>query len=132
MPLHQQAINQVIENETDNPLDINPKPELINFEDVKKAALVIRALNNPLRKQLIEFLLRNERATVTDLVFDLREEQTLIYQHLSILRQTKIVTFLKNRKNVYYFLNRSRVEEIQKCISNLFEEKPSGDGLKKI
>lgn len=104
-----------------NPSKKSPQPKVINFDDVKKAAVVIRALNNPLRKQLIEYLLKNETASVTTLVLNLREEQTVISQHLSILRNAKIVTFLKKGKHVYYFLNKSRVLEIQKCVSHLFE-----------
>ena len=71
-------------------------------------------------------------ATVTDLVFNLREEQIVISQHLSILRQAKIVTFLKKGKNVYYFLNKSRIVEIQKCLSKLFEEIIPSANLKKL
>ncbi|MDB5198196.1 MAG: regulatory protein ArsR [Chitinophagaceae bacterium] len=107
------------------------KKELINFDDVKKAAVIIRALNNPLRKRLIDFLLKNETATVTNIVFNLREEQTIISQHLNILRKAKIVTFLKKGKNVYYFLNKPRVAEIQKSLEGLFDEIPIED-LKKI
>lgn len=97
---------------------------LINFDDVKKAAVVIRALNNPLRKRLIDFLLKNETATVTNIIFNLREEQTIISQHLNILRKAKIVTFLKKGKNVYYFLNTTRVAEIQRSLEGLFDEIP--------
>lgn len=100
----------------------SPQSKFINFDDVKKAAVVIRALNNPLRKRLIENLLISEKATVTNLVFNLREKQTVISQHLRILRSAKIVTFLRKGKNVYYFLNKSRALEIQKCISNLFDD----------
>jgi len=105
--------------------------ELINFDDVKKAAVVIRALNNPLRKRLIDYLLKVETASVTNIVINLREQQTIISQHLNILRQAKIVTFLKKGKNVYYFLDKPRMIEIQNCISGLFEDPPP-EGLKKI
>lgn len=102
-----------------------------NYDAVKNAALIIRALNNPLRKRIIDLLLRNETANVTHMVHTLREEQTVISQHLNIMRQAKIVTFLKKGKNVYYFLNRSRVTEIQNCLTMLFEENPGRDLKKK-
>lgn len=98
------------------------RPKLINFEDVKKAAIVIRAFNNPLRKRLIDLLIKSETASVTTMVINLREPQTVISQHLNILRHAKIVTFLKKGKNVYYFLDKSRMLEIQNCLSGLFEE----------
>jgi len=99
--------------------------DIINFSDVKRAAVVIRALNNPVRKRIIEYLLNNETATVTDMVINLREEQTLISQHLNILRSGKIVTFLKKGKNVYYFVDKQRITDILKCLSGLFEDNNS-------
>src|SRR5688572_24390403 len=95
---------------------------LINYNAVKMAAIIIRALNNPVRKRIIDLLLKNETVNVSNMVYNLREEQTVISQHLNVLRQAKIVTFLKKGKNVYYFLNKSRVQEIQTCLSTLFEE----------
>ena len=109
---------------------IPSQKNLIDFDDVKKAAIILRALNNPLRKRIINFLLTNETTTVTNIVFNLREEQTIISQHLNILRKAKIVTFLKKGKNVYYFLNRTRVAEIQKSLEGLFDEIPIEDLLK--
>ncbi|MDQ6723784.1 MAG: metalloregulator ArsR/SmtB family transcription factor [Thermoproteota archaeon] len=109
----------------------NSVKELINFDDVKKAAIVLKALNNPIRKKLINYLLKNEPTTVSNLVFNLRVEQTIISQHLNILRKAKIVTFLKKGKNVYYFLNKTRIEEIQKSLEGIFDEITESD-LKKI
>jgi DNA-binding transcriptional ArsR family regulator len=84
--------------------------ESLNFDDVNKAAIVIKALKNPIRKRLITYLSKNDAATVTNIVFNLREEQTKISQHLNILRKAKIVTFLKKGKNVHYFLNKAMIK----------------------
>ena len=104
--------------------------ELLNFDDVIKAALIIKALRNPIRKRLISYLLKNDGAKVTNIVFNLREEQTKISQHLNILRNAKIVSFLKRGKNVYYFLNKGRIAEIQKSLSGLLDEIPNKDLMK--
>lgn len=104
--------------------------ELLNFDDVIKAALIIKALRNPIRKRLISYLLKNDGAKVTNIVFNLREEQTKISQHLNILRNAKIVSFLKRGENVYYFLNKGRIAEIQKSLSGLLDEIPNKDLMK--
>jgi DNA-binding transcriptional ArsR family regulator len=103
--------------------------ESLNFDDVNKAAIVIKALKNPIRKRLITYLSKNDAATVTNIVFNLREEQTKISQHLNILRKAKIVTFLKKGKNVHYFLNKARIVEIQKSLNTLLDEIPDKDLL---
>ena len=77
--------------------------ELLNFDDVIKAALIIKALRNPIRKRLISYLLKNDGAKVTNIVFNLRKEQTKISQHLNILRNAKIVSFLKGGKMFIIF-----------------------------
>lgn len=104
--------------------------ELLNFDDVTKAAIVIKALKNPIRKRLIAYLSKNDAPTVTNIVFNLREEQTKISQHLNILRKAKIVTFLKKGKNVHYFLNKARMMEIQKSLIGLLDEISDEDLLK--
>lgn len=104
--------------------------ELLNFDDVIKAALIIKALRNPIRKRLISYLLKNDGTKVTNIVFNLREEQTKISQHLNILRNAKIVSFLKRGENVYYFLNKGRIAEIQKSLSGLLDEIPNKDLMK--
>ena len=104
--------------------------ELLNFDDVIKAALIIKALRNPIRKRLISYLLKNDGAKVTNIVFNLRKEQTKISQHLNILRNAKIVSFLKRGENVYYFLNKGRIAEIQKSLSGLLDEIPNKDLMK--
>lgn len=110
---------------------ITPSPkELLNFDHITKAAIIIKALKNPIRKRLIVYLLKNDPASVTNIVFNLREDQTKISQHLNILRKAKIVTFLKKGKNVYYFLNKARIAEIQKSLSGLLDETPTEDILK--
>ena len=111
--------------------DLPLKKDLISFEDLKKAAVIIRALNNQLRQRIIHFLLNDDTTTVTNIVLNLREDQTIISQHLNILRKAKIVTFLKKGKNVYYFINKTRLAEIQKSLEGLFDEIPIED-LKKI
>ena len=111
--------------------DKTPKQnKLLDFDDVTKAAIVIKALKNPIRKRLIAYLSKNEAATVTNIGLNLREEHKKISQHLNILRKAKIVYFLKKGKNVHYFLNQARMAEIQKSFVILLDEISDEDLLK--
>ena len=62
-------------------------PVKIDYLNVKKAALVLRALNHKLRQQMIKMLEENNKMTVTDLYIQLRLEQSVASQHLAILQK---------------------------------------------
>lgn len=99
------------------------KSEIVfNALEIKKAATILRSLNNPIRKKIIDHLLIKDGSTVTEILVSLREEQTIISQHLAILRRSRIVTFLKKGKYVYYFLDTKRIIEVQNIIEKLLKE----------
>jgi predicted transcriptional regulator len=57
----------------------------IDYFNVKKASLVLRALNHKLRQQMIKLLDENAKMTVTELYVQLRLEQSVASQHLDRL-----------------------------------------------
>ena len=59
----------------------------IDYLNVKKAALVLRAVNHKLRQQILKTLDENKKMTVTDIYVNLRLEQSVASQHLAILRR---------------------------------------------
>jgi predicted transcriptional regulator len=63
----------------------------IDYLNVKKAAMVLRALNHKLRQQIIKMLEENTKMTVTDLYIQLRLEHSVASQHLAILRRANVV-----------------------------------------
>ncbi|MDE3214133.1 MAG: helix-turn-helix transcriptional regulator [Bacteroidota bacterium] len=91
----------------------------IDYHTVKKAALVLRALNHKLRQQIIKTIHENHRLTVTELYVKLRLEQSVASQHLAILRKTGIVNTQREGKFIFYTLNMSRIESINKFVKNL-------------
>jgi len=58
---------------------------------LKKAALVLRAINHKLRQQIIQLIHQNGRMTVTEIYVKLRLEQSVASQHLAILRKANFV-----------------------------------------
>ena len=91
----------------------------IDYHNVKKAALVLRALNHKLRQQIIKTIHENKRLTVTELYIKLRLEQSVASQHLAILRKTGIVSTQRDGKFIFYTINSSRIEAINEFVKGL-------------
>ncbi|MFZ4058395.1 MAG: ArsR/SmtB family transcription factor [Ferruginibacter sp.] len=91
----------------------------IDYYNVKKAALTLRALNHKLRQQLLKLINDEKRITVTEIYVKLRLEQSVASQHLAILRKAGIVLTERDGKYIYYIVNHQRIEEINKIVTDL-------------
>jgi DNA-binding transcriptional ArsR family regulator len=79
---------------------------------LKKAALVLRAVNHVLRQQILALLHKNHRMPVTDIYVKLRLEQSVASQHLAILRRVGFVNTEREGKNIFYSVNYQRLNEV--------------------
>lgn len=95
------------------------QPLRIDYLSIKKAALVLRALNHKLRQQMIKLLEEQERMTVTELYVQLRLEQSVASQHLAILRRAGIVKAERDGKFIFYRINEDRVRRINDFVDAL-------------
>ncbi len=91
----------------------------IDYYNVKKAALTLRALNHKLRQQILKLIDDEKRLTVTEIYVRLRLEQSVASQHLAILRKSGIVTTERDGKFIFYIINHKRIEEIGKFVNDL-------------
>ena len=91
----------------------------VDFLQVKKSSLILRALNHKLRQQMIKLLDENGRLTVTELYIKLRLEQSVASQHLAILRRAGVVITKRDGKFIYYAINYPRVAEINTFVESL-------------
>src|SRR4051812_34637613 len=91
----------------------------IDFLQVKKSSLILRALNHKLRQQILKLLEEQRKLTVTEIYVQLRLEQSVASQHLAILRRAGIVKTERDGKFIYYSVNSSRVAHIMKCVDDL-------------
>lgn len=91
----------------------------INYYNVKKASLVLRALNHKLRQQILKLIHENGKLAVTEIYVKLRLEQSVASQHLAILRKAGIVTTRREGKFIYYTINKARVEAIDDFVTRL-------------
>jgi DNA-binding transcriptional ArsR family regulator len=92
------------------------KVDLLN---VKKAALILRAVNHKLRQQILKLIDEHGKMTVTELYVKLRLEQSVASQHLAILRKAGFVKTDRDGKFIYYSVNTSRMEELNKFVDEL-------------
>ena len=82
---------------------VSLKVDLLN---VKKAALILRAVNHKLRQQILKLIDEHEKMTVTELYIKLRLEQSVASQHLAVLRKSGFVKTKRDGKFIYYEINR--------------------------
>ncbi len=91
----------------------------LDYGELRKAVLVLRAVNHKLRQRIIELLEENERMTVTEIYIKLRLEQSVASQHLAILRRAGVVNTERQGKYIYYSLNNERLSQISRLIEEL-------------
>jgi len=91
----------------------------MDFLRLKKAAMILRALNHKLRQQLLKLIDEKEKITVTEIYVNLRLEQSVVSQHLAILRRAGIVITKREGKFIFYSLNYKRIKEINWFVEQL-------------
>ena len=99
--------------------DTSAPPLTIDFYSIKKASLILRALNHKLRQQLLKIIHEEQKITVTEIYVKLRLEQSVASQHLAILRRTGLVTTKREGKFIYYTINQKRITSIETFVKNL-------------
>ena len=93
----------------------------IDFLRMKKAALILRAINHKLRLQIIKIIQEHQKITVTEIYIKLRMEQSVVSQHLAILRRANVVITRRDGKFIYYMINYARAKEIVGFVDTLLK-----------
>jgi DNA-binding transcriptional ArsR family regulator len=94
-------------------------PQKIENNTLKKAVMTLRAINHPLRKQIMNMLEENSKLTVSEIFVKLRLEQSVVSQHLAILRKAGVLDNERDGKFIYYKLNNIRIKEISNIVNEL-------------
>lgn len=103
------------------PLNKTTKDVQLDYGNVRKAMLVLRAVKGDIRQRIIDLLDAEGTLTVTDIYIKLRLEQAVVSTHLTILRRAGIVTTERQGKFIYYSLDKERVAEIVTFIDNILK-----------
>lgn len=91
----------------------------LDYAELRRAVLVLRAVNHKLRQRIIDLLDEFEAMTVTDIYIKLRLEQSVASQHLAILRRAGVVETVRDGKFIYYRLDKERLAQISRLIEEL-------------
>ena len=81
--------------------------------NLKKGALVLRALNHRLRHRMLALIHQNKHMTVTQIFVTLGLEQSVVSQHLAVLRRARLVEYERKGKFIYYTVCYQTLEDIQ-------------------
>jgi DNA-binding transcriptional ArsR family regulator len=87
--------------------------------NIRKSALILRSLNHKLRQAIIKLLHERDKMSVTEIFVALRVEQSVASQHLAILRTAGFLITSRDGKNIYYSINRKKLDETYKLVLDM-------------
>ena len=98
------------------------KSEKIELDLIKnkKALHILRAINHPLRLEILKFIDSKNNVTVTEIYQHLKIDQAIASQNLAVLRRAGFVTTKKESKYVYYSLSLNYFKHFTKIIQEMF------------
>ena len=91
----------------------------LDYDELRKAVLVLRAINHKLRQKIIDLLEEHGSMTVTEIYVKLRVEQSVASQHLAILRRAGALLTEREGKYIYYSVDVERINQISKLVEDL-------------
>lgn len=83
-----------------------------NINAIKTASYVTKAVSSAFRQKILNLLLANNEMSVGELCEKLNCEQTLMSQHLAIMRKAKLVYTTRKGKSIHYLVNEAYLQEL--------------------
>jgi DNA-binding transcriptional ArsR family regulator len=97
-----------------------PKPSskskslALELEELKKAALTLRALNHKVRQQILNLIHEKGEITVSEIYAKLKLEQSLTSSYLAVLRRANIVKTRREGQSIHYSVNYDHIAMVEK------------------
>ena len=95
----------------------------INPEKLEASSELLRALADPLRLQIIEFIDQSDAINVNKIYNTLKLEQSITSQHLRVLRTTDLVSTEREGKFIHYRVDYDKIDQTVKAIRNFLAKK---------
>lgn len=86
----------------------------LELEELKKAALTLRALNHKVRQQILSLIHQNGEITVSEIYAKLKLEQSLTSSYLAVLRKAGIVKTRREGQSIHYSVNYDHISIVEK------------------
>lgn len=83
------------------------------------AQIIVRAGINKTRRKIIAFIRTQNECDVSTIYVKMRLEQSVVSQHLAILRRANMVNSRRDKKQIFYSVNEKRVAEIMAALELL-------------
>ena len=81
---------------------------------LKRAAALLHAINHPLRQKILRTLHQQREICVTQLYLQLKLDQSVASQHLSLLRRAGVVCTRREGRMIFYGINPERLSQLQR------------------
>ena len=96
--------------------------QMLTPSTFRRNAQIYQAMANATRLHILNYI-RNREATVTELTKILGIKKANVSQHLSILRNLRLVTTRRDGLNVYYQIADPRIVDPCRILHNLWKGK---------
>jgi DNA-binding transcriptional ArsR family regulator len=83
-----------------------------NKKQIEKANLVIKALKSGFRQEILQLIMEEGSMTVKDLYTTLKIEQSIVSQHLAILKSASLVESTRDGKVTRYAVNFAQLQKV--------------------
>ena len=93
----------------------------LDYKQIKKASLITRAVNHPLRYRIMKLLDENKRVHVSQIYAKLHVEQAVTSHHLAILRKADLVITERAGKFIFYSLNYAHINRVMNIVRTMAE-----------
>lgn len=99
-------------------------------QEYKKVKFVYRALDHKLRQQVMKYIfdksqnvtVGENRSTVSELYVHFRTEQSVMSQHLAILRKASLLLTKREGKHIFYQVNKDAVDLINRTSKTIMHD----------
>jgi DNA-binding transcriptional ArsR family regulator len=102
-----------------NPTPIKATDSALNAMQIESASFIASSVNNTFRQRLISILLANRRLSVKELCGLLNTQQSIVSQHLAMLRKANLVTANRMGKCVIYSVNQQQLNQVLSCFASI-------------
>jgi DNA-binding transcriptional ArsR family regulator len=93
-----------------------------NTNPIKMANFITKTVNNSFRQKVLNLLLSDDRLSVNELCDKLKTEQSVMSQHLAILRKAGLVNTEREGKRIFYSVNQDYLQDTINTILHLTRE----------
>ena len=87
--------------------------------EVENLSSLLKSISHPIRLKIL-CLLQEKELTVSEIRDEVETSHANISQHLSILRNQRVIDFRKESNFIYNYIANQRIIELMKTMRNLF------------